>query len=277
MTETAAAARPAGPTPNGGRLGLLAVHVVTEVNGARRSVEYVVGLVVLPTVLYAMFGLPNDSTWVAGGSPYSTISIGSFAAYGVVSLAIFTFVDELAKERSRGWITTMRATPIPLWSHLVAKLVMAALYATGIVALLAAASVPTGASRLDVPSWLALAALGVVGVTVVGTLGIVVAFVVRPAAATAIANLVFLPLAFCSGFFFPLSEVPAFVRSVAPWLPTYHFGRLVWSTTATDAEIDAFTGIEGSPLWVHVAWVAGLAVFGAVAAWLVVRRPVEER
>jgi ABC-2 type transport system permease protein len=270
MDATAPAA--AEPTRNRRRLRLVSIHVLTEINGARRSVEYMVGLVVLPVVLYAMFGLSNDSTWVDGTSPYSTISIGSFAAYGVVSLAIFTFVDELAKERARGWITTMAATPIPLWSHLAAKLTMAALYSLAIVALLAAVSVPTGASHLDPGSWLALAAFGIVGATVVGTVGIVVGFTVRPRAATAIANLVFLPLAFCSGFFFPLSEVPPFVRALAPWLPTYHLGRLMWSTTATQAEIDSVTGIDGHPLWVHGMWVAGLAVAGLVACRVVLRR-----
>jgi ABC-2 type transport system permease protein len=265
------------PTGRAGRIGLLGVHVLTEINGARRSVDYVVGLIVVPAVLYSMFGLPNDSTWVDGDSPYSTIAIASFTAYGVVSLAIFTFVDELAKERSSGWITTMRATPIPLWSHLLAKLGMAGLYSLAIVALLAAVTIPTGASHLDAAAWLAIAALAVVGATAVGAAGVVVAFAVRPRAATAIANLVFLPVAFCSGFFVPLSEVPAFVRGVAPWLPTYHLGRLMWSTTATGAEIDAFTGIDGRSPWVHGAWVAGLVAVGVAACWWVLHRTVDER
>lgn len=254
------------------RIGLLVVHVRAEINGARRSAPYVIGLVVVPAVLYIMFGLPNDATWVEGGSPYSTIAIGSFTCYGAVSLAIFTSVDELAKERASGWMTTMQATPIPLWSQLLAKLSMAGLYALAIVALLAAVSVPTGASRLGIGAWLTIAALGVLGVAMVGTIGAVVAFVVRPGAATAIANLVFLPVSFCSGFFFPLSEVHDVVRGVAPWLPTYHLGRLVWPATATDTEIDAFTGLPAEPLWVHVAWVVGAAVAGAAACYAVLHR-----
>lgn len=260
-----------------GRHGLVLVHIVTEINGARRNVEYMVGLVVIPTLLYAMFGLPNNSTWVAGDAPYSAISIGSFACYGIMSLAIFTFVDDLAKERASGWIATMRATPIPLWSHIAAKVTMASLYSLAIVALLAAVSVPTGAAKFGIESWLAIAGLGIVGVTMVGALGVLVAFTIRPRAATAIANLVFLPLAFCSGFFFPLSEVPAFVRAIAPWLPTHHLGRLVWSVTATDAEIDAFTGIAGQPLWVHSACVAGFTVVAIIGCLFVLRRTQEHR
>jgi len=259
--------------PSGrGRLGLYGLQVLTEIVAARRNVEYVVGLVVVPALLYAMFGLPNDSTWVPGGSTWATISIGSIASYGVVSLAIFTFVDELAKERGRGWIRTLRATPVPFGSYLLSKISMAGVYSLMIVAVLAAVSVPTGASTLSVQSWLAIAGLAVGGVIVFSTVGIAVAFTVRPRAATMIANLVFLPLAFASGFFFPLSEVPAFVRDLAPFLPTYHYGRLVWSQVATETEIDLFTGIHGDGTLVHLTWVLGLALIGVVVANWAIRR-----
>jgi ABC-2 type transport system permease protein len=262
---------------NKGRLGLFGLQILTEVVSARRNVEYVVGLVIVPALLYSMFGLPNDSTWVPGGSTFSTIALGSFAAYGVVSLAIFTFVDELAKERGRGWIRTLRATPVSFGSYLLGKISMAAVYSLLILVVLAVISVPTGASSLSVTSWLSIAALGVGGVIIFGTVGIAVAFLVRPRAATTIANLVFLPLAFCSGFFFPLSEIPAFVRDIAPFLPTYHYGRLVWSRVATDEEIDLFTGIAGEQMLVHVGWVFGFAVIGATLAWWATRRDAVTR
>lgn len=274
--KTASLSNP-GYSSNNGRLGLLGLQVLTEIVSARRNVEYVVGLVIIPALLYSMFGLPNDSTWVPDGSTFSTIALGSFAAYGVVSLAIFTFVDELAKERGRGWIRTLRATPVPFGSYLLAKLCMAAVYSLLILVVLAAISVPTGASSLSIASWLSIAALGVGGVVVFGTVGIAVAFLVRPRAATTIANLVFLPLAFCSGFFFPLSETPAFVRDLAPYLPTYHYGRLVWSQVATDKEIDLFTGIAGEETLVHVGWVLGFALIGGAAAWWATRRDAVTR
>ena len=279
MTTAAEAASLSNPgySSNSGRLGLLGLQVLTEIVSARRNVEYVVGLVIIPALLYSMFGLPNDSTWVPGGSTFSTIALGSFAAYGVVSLAIFTFVDELAKERGQGWIRTLRATPVPFGSYLLGKVCMAAVYSLLIFVVLAAISVPTGGSSLSIASWLSIAALGIAGVVVFGTVGIAVAFLVRPRAATTIANLVFLPLAFCSGFFFPLSEVPAFVRDVAPFLPTYHYGRLVWSHVATETEIDLFTGIAGEETLVHVAWVLGFALIGGAVAWWATRRDAVTR
>ncbi|MER3444647.1 MAG: hypothetical protein C4333_11245 [Meiothermus sp.] len=54
------------------------------------------------------------------------------------------------------------------------------------------------------------------------TLGFALGYLARPKAASTIANLVYLPLSFASGFFFPLSRLPEFLREMAPYLPTYH-------------------------------------------------------
>lgn len=250
------------PRPN-----VFALQIRNELASARRSIEYVVGLVVVPTILYVMFGIWNDNTWVPGGRPFSTIAIASFASYGVVSLAIFTFCDDVAKERARGWLHTMAATPLRLGGHLAAKVGMAVVYSLLIVSLLAAVAIPTGASTLSITEWLTMTLVLAGGVIAFSTIGFAVAFLVRPKAATTISNLVFLPLAFGSGFFFPLSEVPEFARTMAPYLPTYHLGRLVWSTIATDTEIDLLQAIPAQSPTVHVAWVAATFLLGATLTW----------
>lgn len=255
-----------------GRLGIYALQVRTEVAAARRNAEFVIGLVIVPGLLYAMFGLPNDSTFVPGGSTFATLAVGSFGAYGVISLAIFTFGDDVARERGRGWIRTLRATPVPSHAYLVGKLAMSAVYAVLIVAVLAAVSVPTGAADMSLGSWLRLTATLVAGVLAFSTIGLALAFLVRPRAATAVANLVFLPLAFCSGFFFPLSELPAFLRDVAPYLPTYHFGQLVWRVVGSPADATALTGIAPTSAAVHIAWVVGCMVVGGGVAMLAARQ-----
>ena len=280
MTSTVPARRTpvSQPVRGAGRLGMYALQARTEVAAARRNVEYVIGLVVVPALLYAMFGLPNDGGPLApGGSTFATLAVGSFGAYGVVSLAIFTFGDEVAKERGRGWIRTLRATPVPAGAYVVGKLCTAAVYALLIVAGLAAVSVPTGAAHLGAGTWLGLAATLVGGVLAFSSAGLAVAFLLRPRAATAIANLVFLPLAFCSGFFFPLSELPAFLRDAAPYLPTYHFGALVWRVIGTEADVAAITGIAPRPAGVHLAWIAACTVVCAAIALLAARRETVTR
>ena len=55
------------------------------------------------------------------------------------------------------------------------------------------------------------------GVLAFSALGFAIALLARPRAAAVISNLIFLPLAFASGFFMPLSELPAAMRTIAPW------------------------------------------------------------
>lgn len=269
-----------GLTPNGGRFGLLAIQARAELRSTARSVEFVVGAVALPVLLYAMFGLPNASptNLLPDGAHVGTMMMVALCAYGVVSLAIFTFGDAVAKERGSGWIRTMRATPLPTWTYLGAKSAVALVGATVVVASTGAVAVLAGNVALAPSTWLALTVTLLAGVLAFSTLGFAIAYAVRPRAATAIANLIFLPLAFLSGFFVPLGELPPVLGDIAVWLPTHHFGQLAWLQVASAADVEAWTGTPASSVSTHLAWVIGATVlFGAVAALASRRAAVTQR
>lgn len=267
-TSVPATASPPGLWRRRGRLRLLATQTGVELRSTARSVQFVVGAVALPALLYAMFGLTNasPSNVLPAGTHVGTMMMVSLCAYGVVSLAIFTFGESVAEERRRGWVRTMRATPLPTWSYLAAKVGLALVGGLLIVASVGGLAVAAGNVRLDASTWLALAATMLAGVLAFSTLGFAIAFTVRPRAATAIANLIFLPLAFLSGFFVPLAELPSVLADLAVWLPTYHFGQLAWQHVAPAADAEAWTSVAPAGTAVHLAWVLGsTAVFGAIA------------
>jgi ABC-2 type transport system permease protein len=261
---------------NGSRLGLMALHARTEVVLMRRSAEFVISTVAIPALLYAMFAMSNTNTFVPGGAPFHTLAVGSFAAYGIVFLSLFTFGSDVARERGRGWIRTLRATPVPASSYIAAKMSMGIVYALLILAAIVPLAVVAGAD-LTIAQWFALAGVLMIGVLAFGTVGFAIAFLARPRGATAIASLAFLPLSFASGFFFPLSELPKVIQDVAPYLPTYHFGQLVWRVVGTDADVAALTGEATQPLAVHVAWLAIAGLVGAAGALWAARRAAVTR
>ena len=278
-----------GPTPRWstrstsrtrGVVGLLALHSRIELRRAMRSIEYVVVAVTLPMLLYAMFGLPSADTSnvLADGSHVGTLMMVSLACYGVVSLAIFTFGEYVAKERARGWTRTMHATPLPLWSDLTAKVVLALVGAAVIVASVSGLAVAAGNVRLDPSQWVRLVGVLLAGVLAFSTLGFAIAYATRPRAATAIANLIFLPLAFLSGFFVPLSELPEILGDIAVWLPTYHFGILAFQQVTGPDGVEAWVGAAPAGTGVHLAWVLGATlVFGTVALLAARREGVTRR
>lgn len=271
-----------GPRPStppelrrsGGWLALLATQTMVELRSAARATQFVVGALALPALLYAMFGLSNasPSNLLPAGTHVGTMMMVSFCAYGVVSLAIFTFGESIAQERARGWIRTMRATPLPTWSYLGAKIVVATLGGLLILASIAGLGVTAGNVHLDAGTWLALAATVLAGGLAFSTLGFAIAYATRPRAATAIANLIFLPLAFLSGFFIPLGELPSVLADIAVWLPTFHFGQLVWQHVAPAADVEVWTSVAPSGTAVHLAWVLGATVVFGVIATLAGRR-----
>lgn len=249
-----------------GPVGTLLAQTRAELLSGFRVPEYVVGVVGVPIILYAMFGLPNATTQLPGGTDVGAVMFASMSAYGVMSLAIFSFGVAVAEERGKGWLRRMRATPMPFWAYFVAKVIGALVFGCLIVAGTWALAALVGRVRFDGGRLLVTVALLLLGVIAFSTMGFALAYWFRPKAASAVGNLVFLPLAFLSGFFFPLDSLPAFLGSVAPYLPTHHFGQLVWAATAPAGDLEAFGVVPSTSLLVDAAWVVGgFLVFGALA------------
>lgn len=261
----------AGPRP----LGILAAQVRAEVVRYRRLPEYVVGVVVLPVILFAMFGLPNAGQSLPGGTSVVALLFVSFACYGIVSQALFTFGADLAEERQQGWLRRLRATPMPMGVYFGGKLALSLVWSLVTLAGLAVLAQTAGSAGFA-PARLATT----VGVLLLGTvcfspMGSAIAYWARPRAATTIVNLVFLPLSFLSGFFFPLSQLPDVLQGLAPWLPTYHFGQLAWGAMAPADDISLFGATTGGSTWLHVVVIVGWGIACTVLTALGYRRDLD--
>ena len=259
-------------TLTGGRTGLLALQVATEVRASLRSPEFTVGAVIIPVILYAMFGLTNASIVLPEGTTVGLAMLLSLSCYGIVTLAIVVFGEDVAKDRGRGWLRTLRATPLPTGIYLAGKLGAALVHAVLIAVLMAVLASTAGGVRLDAGQWAVFGALMLGGVVLFSPLGFAIAYLVKPKAAAVIANVVFLPLAFASGFFVPLANLPAVLSDVAHYLPTYHFGQLVYRSLMPAGDVEALVGGALQPIAVHVTWVLGSAFLLGAAALLAARR-----
>jgi ABC-2 type transport system permease protein len=270
------AAQHGGTRPNGGPLGLLALAAWIELRSSSRSAEFAVGAVAIPVLLYVMFGLPNVNE-LDGGTTIRTAMLVSLSAYGVVSLAIFTFGENIAKERGRGWTRTLSATPLPTSVQLLGKSVAAVAHAALIVTAMGLLAATAGGVHLPVGAWIAFGATMLGGVLAFSVLGFAIALLARPRAATVISNLIFLPLAFASGFFVPLSELSATMRDIAPWLPTFHFGQLAYRIVMPASDVEDLTGIAPGSIGSHLAWVTATTITLGGIALLAARREAVTR
>lgn len=67
-------------------------------------------------------------------------------------------------------------------------------------------------------------------------LGLAVAYLISPNAAVAIVNVIYMLLAFASGFLAPMNQLPNFVQQLAVYLPTYHYAQLAWGAIGVSSE-----------------------------------------
>ena len=214
--------------------------------------------IALPLMFYVIFGITFAGEQ-AGGVGMTTYMLATYGAFGVIGAALFGFGVSVAVERGQGWMRLKRVAPMPPLAYFVAKVVMSLAVATIIVLAMFTLGALVGGVRLDPQQWVALGLALVAGALPFSAMGLAFGYLVGPNSAPAVLNLAWLPMAFASGLWIPISQLPDVVQSVAVALPPYHFVQLALGT------IGASEG--GSPV-VHAAAVLGFTLlFLVVAAW----------
>jgi ABC-2 type transport system permease protein len=214
--------------------------------------------IALPLMFYVIFGMAFAGEQSAGVG-VTTYMLVTYGAFGVIGAALFGFGVSVAVERGQGWMRLKRVAPMPPLAYFVAKVLMSLAIATIIVLGLFALGTLLGGVRLRLDQWVTLGLALVAGALPFSAMGLAFGYLVGPNSAPAVLNLVWLPMAFASGLWIPIGELPQLVRSIAPFLPPYHFVQLALGT------IGASEG--GSPAGHAGAVLAFTGLFLLVAAW----------
>jgi ABC-2 type transport system permease protein len=212
----------------------------------------------MPLMLFVFFVLPLARDSQRGGNAVGASMLAAIAAYAVSSMMVFNFGVTVAIERGQKVDLLVRAMPVPGWVYLGARTVVALGFGALALGLLVAAAIGLGGIALDPAAWASLTGRLLVGALPFIGFGFAIAYLAGPSGAPAVANLVFIGLAFASGMFVPLAQMPDFIRVIAPALPTYHYAEFAWGAIGAASE-SAVTS---------AAWLAayGLGLF-ALAAW----------
>ena len=221
-----------------------------------RSPSFLLPTLLFPAVFFLMFGVVLGSHNSADAPRFL---LASYSTFGVMAPGLFGFGMSLALERDNGLLTLKRAMPMPPAAYLLGKMVMAMLMAALISASLQTLALGFANVQLHVVQVLQLAMACILGAVPFCALGLLLGTLVKGHGAPAVVNLLYLPMAFMSGLWFPLSMLPSLVRNLAPLWPSYHLNALA----------QAALGFEVGSAWPHVLW---LAVFSAVVFAIAVYR-----
>jgi ABC-2 type transport system permease protein len=219
-----------------------------------RMPSFALPALIFPAMFYSLFGVLLGS----GKANVSGYMLATYCIFGVMGPGLFGFGVSVAMEKDRGWLTWRRAVPALPDAYFVSKMVMALIFAFIIFLELALLAVTLGGVELEVSQWLQLMVISLLSSLPFCALGLVIGILVSGQAAPAIVNFVYLPMAFLSGLWLPISVLPKFLGQLAPVWPSYHAAQIALKVIGADL---------GVPLWQHIAY---LVIFTLLMVWLAV-------
>jgi ABC-2 type transport system permease protein len=212
-----------------------------------RQPSFLLPVMLFPTAFYLMFGVVMGAR---NGVDAPRFLLAAYGTFGVMAPGLFGFGVSLALERDGGLLTLKRALPMPPAAYLLGKMAMAVLAAGGVVALLQVLATFLAHVSLSGQQVVALQLTGMLGVLPFCALGFLVGTLIKGQGAPGMINLIYLPMSFLSGLWFPLSIMPPALRALAPIWPSTHLNALMMSAL----------GFEVGPRWPHVLVLLAMTV-----------------
>jgi ABC-2 type transport system permease protein len=221
----------------------------------------------MPLMLFLFFVLPHAKDTWQGSISVGAYMLAGIGAYAAGSVMVFNFGVTVALDRGQKVDQLMRTAPLPGSIYLAARIIAALLFAIASVGTLFAVALVAGGIHLEAAAWLDLGGRLLLGAVPFLALGFAIAYLAGPSAAPAVANLVYIGMAFASGMLVRLDQMPDFLRAVAPLLPTYHYAQFAWGSIGAADESSLLAG----------AWLLGYAVILFGLAMLAYRRESRRR
>lgn len=253
-------ARRLSPTAikSGGVARMLGRQILAEFMKQWRLPIFSISTIAFPVFFFIIFGIPNARQTLPDGATVGRYVMASMSAYGLLGIAFFSFGVGVAVERGQGWMKLVKATPMPSWIYFAARMVMALIFALIICLVLFPVAIFGAGVHLPVTQWLMLTTCLLLGMLPFTTIGFAIGYWAGPNSAAPIAQFAYFLLAFASGLWIPITQLPTFVQKLAPFLPTYHYAQLAWSAV----------GADDGRFATDVLWLIGTTlVFGALAVW----------
>jgi ABC-2 type transport system permease protein len=212
----------------------------------------------LPCLVYLFFGvvLMGASKEVQANPALASYLFSGWCAFASMMPGLFGIGCGLAVERDAGLVRLKRALPAPAGSYLVAKLIATMAFAALAIGTIVVTATVAGSTTLTAGAIARLIVVMIVGSIPFAAIGLFIGAHTSGSAAPAFANLIFLPMIWLSGLFFPL---PKMLEALVVVWPAFHLNQVAL----------AAAGVEGfrfiNPI-MSVAVLAGVTVlFGGLA------------
>jgi ABC-2 type transport system permease protein len=240
---------------------------------ALRTPRAIIFTVAFPIVFLVLF----NSIFINGGDETATLpndlklSAQAYFTAGIVAYAVAlstftTLAVSLTTQRENGQLKRYRGTPMPPWTFIAGQVIRATTQALVMTALL----LTIGAVAYGVPipgsTFPAFVLYVVLGTATMCSLGIALsAFTPTPDAASTIAPFTVVMLAFFSGVWIPVEQLPTWLETVGKIFPLYHLALGLQTTLSPSA---TGSGLDGENVAILALWaLAGARIASKRFRW----------
>ena len=220
-------------------LALVRAHARVGFLDLIRWPGYVVPTVVFPAMFFMLFDLPFARTR-ADVADATTLA---FIAFAIVGVTLYQFGVGIAGERGRPWERYLRTLPVSASARFAARIVTAVLFGVLTAAVVAVVARIFTPIDLGIAQWLRVLLYALCGGVPFVLIGISIGYWTSARAAVPIATACNLLLAYAGGLWMPPADLPAFVATLSPYLPTRQFADLLWSVTGGGDAARALAGL----------------------------------
>jgi ABC-2 type transport system permease protein len=211
-------------TMSGGRLRrAYLTETKFECLRALRAPAFAIPFLLLPLVLYVLFGILLAGSMSHGDATVARLMFVNWAVFGVMGPGMFGFGMFVATERGQGLLTLKRALPMPPAAYLLSKLIMAMLFSAIVMVTLVVVAVVLGHPGLSAGQYAGISLLDILGSLPFCAVGLFLGTRTSAKSAPAFANLAYLPFMHLGGLFYPL---PRSVQPLEFLSPAFYLDKL---------------------------------------------------
>jgi ABC-2 type transport system permease protein len=204
-------------------------HGKTQTLQHLRAPGYLLPTLAMPGLFYFLFEGPDTEVGLV------TLLMASYAMWAVLGVAFFQFGVGIAEERTTAWERFLHTLPLSAGQRLGGRVLSAGLFAAAAAAVVIALAHLINPVSVAADRWLPWTlALGAGGV-VMALGGIALGYWASPRAATALATLAWLLLAYLGGLWVTPGELPGWASEVSRYLPTRLWAEVTWAAVQGQA------------------------------------------
>jgi ABC-2 type transport system permease protein len=226
---------------------------------ALRAPAFAIPFLLLPLVLYILFGVFLAGSMSKGDPTIAKIMFVNWSIFGIMGPGMFGFGMFVATERGQGLLTLKRALPMPPAAYLLSKIVMAVLFSAIVMITLVTAALALGHPGFTAAQYAGVSLLAILGSSPFCAVGLFIGTLASAKSAPAFANLAYLPFMHLGGLFYPL---PKSVQPMEFLSPAFYLDKLALRLIGAPSLDQLAMGATGPSS--HVTPVLAVAVLAGV-------------